>query len=1583
MPDIFTDRLIEEPFFNAGIAMTTITDLPTVNFDSNPGLDEFQFLHKTYSNEFRWRTEIGSNHGIVDTSYAPSSAPFTVGRPLLVTVSPINPLTVDIAKGFAVTPSGCLINIDSQISGLTLPLIASGKTYVVLTEYTLVPSEQTRINRAGDLVEVRLERPSNDPVGSAQSTLSNAITIVNINDYTNPSLFTQERLDNLVVLAVVNVLNDEQGLLYLTLDLTQTIYNFNRPWFSFMDVEHRTKIGNGVITENNPHGLDIGDLSSENLTLYQQLLDKGGVFAKDVSYYGYAGHICSEIITINRIELDLTGEVSGGLGGRYYVRLAKIPVRTGSLYLQGQPWIPIPYEWKQGTSIILLGSYEDPTLYPTSLVMEYFNVAALEPNEDTLLSGIQTLDVGTPLEESEYIIANGLATSTLTQTSVSLASTLGAIKRQYKAYCDGSGALVFSPQPILASLRVADLTGTPQTVNQAVYSGVAVPLTVGLTGTQKRSIKGQSTYDLNLKLLLTGIDQGGATIQESIVFTASTWRDQVKDVEQEEPMQCVTTLNRFQLLSSISTANTSSTPSNASQLATLTVWANIKDGVSTQELAPVAGFFWTGDKGGIRVKDERRISTTLSPDTQRQWRKSFGEDLAATQELFSILLSPPLTENVSTRLVLAEMDDDRQYGETWEKFSTSRASGVIQYINDEYFPYAAGMTIRISDEKYLKFVDGTANTAMGEVPWSSTPSVLASNIVKTVNDPMWESKWTSVLGTGSLPSVTLSREAAYPEGFTACQRIEMSFSKLDSDPSQELMFYINGVEVRSLPSCTSLTDTSDDVLGALVAAINSNTGTQVTVSTHGVRAILRQIAGSTSTIILNGEPDGQPFTVKDQLDNTYGSSSITGPVSIALYDTSRATSGPTAALVVPIEAFSLTQPSGGSLPTSHLPVRNPSYSDQWAYLTRPLLWENLVWEAKIRLNNDTIAKISDGDTIQVAPNDKFIIAKKSVTPDPSVGQFAVVADLQTTLQNIADTINSPKFASGLRADVLQDETSLHVRLRSEGKAATTLRLVLQRIANTWALESWVPIGAAKLDAFIRSIYPLEEAAWRVRVISPDHVLSSWSTWMNLDRVSPNAFRLSNDLIDGGGLFSFYGDPDPNARGFSDVFQPSDGGTWLYNGEPVPPPPIYAFQLRLKGESGRCQPNGFSLYKYAPEKTDSDITGQGIRLTAVEEEIADARGDTASLDARLSVVVTSSGLMIQDPEVIEARTSAAVIPATTLKRHLDSTDTLLQLIGQSDILNTMKVPGTLPDYSTLSPVMRGENMLVRGPMQSGTSRFLDVGDSSSSLRIVGSETDPLVIQLNGRTYLTTANVPISFAGKNPGTYYVYADVDSPIGKQIIYIQESGSIVSGGNVFTEPDGSLLNNAVKPGHLLVITSEPVRLDSGLPLITYIESVVAGVNGSSALTVSGRFPKSASGLTYHVFSPREASFYVESVRSADSATRHHIGEVVWSGAEFTSIRSYRYGNKYVSPITSVTPVNGNYLLSWDHNLGYMPRGFTIYYYETGSDSFGKVLNIGDEAVAETSTVTLRLRNRYTNLIARSFSGENKTTGFLQLIAF
>ena len=1539
--------------------MTTTTVLPTVNFDSNPGLDEFQFLHNTYSEEFRWRTQIGSQYGIVDTAN-PALAPFTAGRPLLVSVNPIHSLQLDIAQGFGVTPSGCLINIDAPISGLPIPSIAGGNIYVVLAEYVLIPSTQTRINRAGDLVEVRLERPSSTPVGNnTASTLANSITVVNYLDFINPAIFDQQRLDNLLSLAVVSVLNDTLGNLYTTIDLTTT-YSFNRPWFYFKDIEHRSKVGNGAQTDKNVHGVAIGDLTTEGLTIYEQINPLGGVFAQDVSYYGYAGHICTELITLGRIETDLTGEVSGDLGGRYYVRLTKLPVRTGSLYIQGKPWQPIPYEWIEGTAIILLGQYEDPSSYSDNLTMEYFNVTALEPNEDTLLSGIQTLTVGTPASDAEYIVANGLSFSLngLSQTSVDLPSTLGPIKRQYQAFCTGSGLLMLSPQPLVASMRVSDLTSTPQTVNQAPYAGTGVTLTLGLTGSQKRSIKGQSTYDLNLQLLLTGVDYIGAQIQETLIFGASTWRDQVRGVEQEEPMQFVTTLNKFQLLTSIAIANTTNNPSNVGQLATISVWANILNGISAQEFASVASFFWTGDQGGIRVKDERRIATALTPDTQRQWRRAVGNDLAAVQDLFSVLLSPPLTKQTPTQQVLVELDDDRQFGETWSQFSTARTTGLIQYINALQYPYGVGSTIRIATGKYLTFVDTTtADSSKGEVAWSTTPAVLASNLALAINNPIWESSWVAVVGSESVPSVSLSRELAYPEGFVQCQRVEFSVTLVTG---LDLTIILNGT-----PSTATYIADPLALLANFVAAINANK------VTHGITAVSHFTAASQyPTIILNGKPDGQDFTIAGADAVTYSSSQLTTEITILLYHNvnNPVINAPTATLSYPLAAFTLTQPTGGSLPTPHLPVRYPSYAEQWTYLTRPLLWGKLYWLAKISLDSNSIANIGDGDTIAIAPF-KYVTARKTSVPDPTKGEFPVAVDAQTTLQNLTDTINNATFNCGLRAVLTQDPATSYwqVELTSEGKASTVLQMTVKRNSVSWVLTDWMPQGSTDVYAFLRAIYPLAEAKWRVKIVNLDGTISDWSLWLDLDRISANSFSFSNNDIDNGMLFSFYGDDDPRAAGFSDTFTPRDGGIWSYNGIAAPPPSIYTLQLQLKGEVGSGKPNGFSVYRYEPEISDSTNT-LPARMTVVEKDIADATGTTASLDARISVAVSSSGFLVQDPELTGARTSSVTGLTSSLREHLDGIDTLLHIASQG--------AGATANFASLSPVVGGPNAIVSGPNSQGISQFLNA--VGKKLSIIGTSADPLVLQINGRTYFTYSIIDIDFTGKTAGTYYVYADVSAPFGNLILYTQQSASVVKNGHTFTDTDGSFSTNKVMAGHLLVIDS--ILMDNGLPLVTPIVGVT-----SHTLTVLGSFPVTQAGLTYHIYSPREVSYQVESVLSPDTATRLHIGQTQWSGTAFNlySTRNYRYNSTYISPITAVPVSGGNYQLTFDHDLGHMPNGFTIYFYANNTDSVGKVLNIGDEAVVQADTVTLQVRNRYANLIARSFSGDNQTTGFLQLVAF
>src|SRR5688572_19629382 len=119
------------------------TLLPSVNFDSTPGYSEWKFLHQIYSNETFLRSLIGCNPGIVDPSGDPAAAPFESTRPLFVSVNQSNALTLDLTKGYAVTPSHKLIVVDDNLSAIPMPDVIPDKLYVLVLEYKLLASSET------------------------------------------------------------------------------------------------------------------------------------------------------------------------------------------------------------------------------------------------------------------------------------------------------------------------------------------------------------------------------------------------------------------------------------------------------------------------------------------------------------------------------------------------------------------------------------------------------------------------------------------------------------------------------------------------------------------------------------------------------------------------------------------------------------------------------------------------------------------------------------------------------------------------------------------------------------------------------------------------------------------------------------------------------------------------------------------------------------------------------------------------------------------------------------------------------------------------------------------------------------------------------------------------------------------------------------------------------------------------------------------------------------------------------------------------------------------------------------------------
>lgn len=1483
--------------------------LPSVNYNATPGFNEFEFLHTIYSQEFQNRSKIAAETGIVDFSGNPAASPFSANRPLSVQISTADPLSIDISAGNAVTPNHNLVLVDSSIPSVPLPDLTADKVYVVAVEYKLIPSEETRINRFGIPSEVRLERPTNSPYGGGASTIIDAITVASITDYNNPALFSSERKKDIVVIAIVTSQSDPiTGQLSLTADLTQNNYDFNRPWFSIVDVSHRSKVGSGVVADNNPHGIELQDLSSAGFTLYQQFNGRGGVFSKDSIYYGYPGKICSELLTVGRFEPDYTGTVTNvngdalPLAGRYFARLTNLPSRVGSCYFTETPWNPIPYEWIPGTRIIVLGALEDPTLYTNTVVIEYFTVSALAMGSESLTQGVQTLEVLSPEVGQEFIISSGIALDTLIQNTIPLPSTLGPIKRSYQVLCESTGALVLNPQPLVSVQKISDLVNQNiVAVNQTPHNGLGVTLTLGLTRTAETSIS--TGFDLNLKVKIQGLDESGAAAEELVTFRASQWRDQSSTENFEEPLQFQTTKTKFSQISNFKLMNTAADPDNCGPDALISLWANILEHKDNQEMANVTSFFWTGTTG-INFRDERLIGTTIQRNDQKAYRfptQLPENDAAFTQELFSVLLDPPLTdpENQSKRLAL-ELDDDRYWGETWKSFSTRDASASI--VLSSYTLITPGLTLRIGDGKYLSFEQEGVTVSVVD-PEKGQIAIMASDtdqrnaIISTINNPSFDSTWFSQIGAGTPPPLSLSRRQAYPAGFVTCIRKELNFGA--SLTSGTFTCKVNGVSIGIIPAQLTHSATIDDI----VVAINN-----ITIDT-GVKAV--KIQKPINSIMFNGDVDGYDFSVTDIL--------LTAPI--------------TSQLTTPTDAFVLSTPIGGMLSTSHLPNRYLSAQSKWKYLMRPMSWEGVFLRASIGFTNDSPATLANLDQVEITPGKILVAVTDPNAVDPSIGKFlATPSSLALTLDSIIATVNNVKFAPGCRASLSDD--GKRVLLDLGGIASTSITPLVESIPNTWDIEDYAPVGGgdALAHGFLKSIHQLTSAEWRFQTVEDQ---GYWSEWMPMSQLSDTAFTFDGPT------------------GFS----------------------LYTIQIRLEGQAGK--PNGFSLYRVTPQVSGATIASLDVRLTAAEAILVDATGTAASLDARLMAVVDDAGVRVQDTELTAARTGVITSTATSLKSRLDGMDAWnywkLAKTGGS-------IGGSLPtdaaDFSMANQLISGPVIATANTMTA--SNFIT--QAGNTLIVGGTSTVPLVYRYGGLAYRSATPQTLDFTGKLDGTWYIVATrpSGSEMGLTLASANTGASIADGASVLTSGSAFSVTNAML-AYLPLVVYVPSITVGGRPLVAPIASIIS----NTSLSITGKFPSIPTGTPFEIRSFQELPFSLTQTAPSWNPTSAsqplYFGMAVWTLSAFSEVRSFAYQGRFDGKLLTAT---ANFTLTIDHNLGVIPKQFTLYYHEalTG-DATPKVLHIGDEVVVKSSANQMWIKNRYDGLTARKFDGTAMSTGYIQLI--
>ena len=112
----------------------------------------------------------------------------------------------------------------------------------------------------------------------------------------------------------------------INVDMTNASLSNNRPWFSVVDNEHRSRLGTGAVSSANVHGLSINDLSvAGSLTFLQVALDHGMVVAKDQGIAGVPGTLCVETVSASSVLTDDALGTVTGIANALYFSVSRVP----------------------------------------------------------------------------------------------------------------------------------------------------------------------------------------------------------------------------------------------------------------------------------------------------------------------------------------------------------------------------------------------------------------------------------------------------------------------------------------------------------------------------------------------------------------------------------------------------------------------------------------------------------------------------------------------------------------------------------------------------------------------------------------------------------------------------------------------------------------------------------------------------------------------------------------------------------------------------------------------------------------------------------------------------------------------------------------------------------------------------------------------------------------------------------------------------------------------------------------------------------------------------------------------------------
>jgi hypothetical protein len=687
-------------------------ELPGLDYDAQLSAEDYttnrQFIEQAILSRFLLSTGAPPNTtpqtGIVDIINPSQISASQANRPFLVTVSTLNPLNVAINPGLAVTASGALVNFAGNFN-FTLARTLVNDINVIYVQNQLVAGGTTQAN------------DYNEALASQDVQNPNVLNVALITDWNNVSLFPPLVKNDCVVLAVVTVVPTASAGLALQIDMTQNNYSYNRPWFSIQDIQHRSYLGSGAQTPQNPHATSINDLTpSGSVGLFQGLVDTGFIVSRDAPINKMVGATyCVENIPLSSILTDTGGTITAdseyGQVGAQYVVLQAYPTRLGSIYQTGTPANSFSGEVIEGTNILVFGPDEYITV---PLTVEYTDTLALLPPVP-LSSTVVTYGVPTT---NEVIVAGGLSYATIPNTIIDFSSS-GPFPRLYLVYLLGNASLVAYPQ-ILIPPTPLNTIGTSLYPPPTALAQQA-RITLGVT-------KANNVVGMDIQVTLYGLDTSGNTITEVLELSnALGYQDEIiPSTNYDSPNQLVTSANVYSVLNNIQITNRV----NDGPLSVLQLWAEIEPGTSPaiNDAALVSRIYWNG-QGIVELEDLRLISKGYFRPND-QYVQPAGEVLLDADRVLSDIQTSPLMAHTSLRLFTEDFEDLHYFETAKGFFPATGATGVITIENNGFI--SNGDTIKLTPAATVTFVN-TTPTQVYQAQIGATAAATINNFIATVN----------------------------------------------------------------------------------------------------------------------------------------------------------------------------------------------------------------------------------------------------------------------------------------------------------------------------------------------------------------------------------------------------------------------------------------------------------------------------------------------------------------------------------------------------------------------------------------------------------------------------------------------------------------------------------------------------------------------------------------------------------------------------------------------------------------------------------------------------------------------------------